>query len=285
MKRRALLGSLGVLSLGAGAAAVGLRWPAPASSRPGTGGPGRLVTLSPAITESVLALGARHQLVGVSDYCDLPADLDLPRLGSSLTPNYEGIARLEPSLILCEGSAGAKRAELCALSACEALPWLTLAEVLESTRRIGQLLGFEGAARALAQRLEARLSKRPADDAPRVLLLLSYEPTRPAELWFIRQNSLHGAALNAAGAKNAIERDVPGLPRLSVEELLRADPDRVLLLQPPGTTDARAAELVSAFGQLAPLRAVRGGRVACVRGSQSVGPSILQLVDALEAAL
>lgn len=283
MKRRAIISSLGALAFSAGAALLAARLAQQRGARRVDGS--RIVSLSPALTETVLVLGGQQQLIGVSDFCKLPPQLSLPRLGSSLTPNYEAITTLGPSLILCDDSAGAKRAELAALAPCEALPWLTLAEVVQSTRRIGELLGRSQAGSELAEQLEKRLSRRPAPDAPRVLLLLSYDPDRPAELWFIRQNSLHGAALNAAGARNAIERDVPGLPRLSVEQLLATDPDVVLIMPPPGSPPERGAELVSAFAKLAPLRAVKNGRVASIQASQSVGPSILLLVDAIEAKL
>lgn len=283
MKRRAIVSSLGVLLFSAGAAVFAGRL---ASKRkaPGTG-PARIVSLSPALTETVFALGGASQLVAVSDYCTLPGSLKLPRVGSSLTPNYEAIAGLQPSLVLCDDSASAKRAELAALAPCEFLPWLTLAEVVKSTARLGQLLGQAAAGVALAQKLETRLSRQPPADAPRVLLLLSYDPDRPAELWFIKQNSLHGAALTAAGAKNAVARDVAGLPRLGVEQLLEVDPDLVLIMCTPGWARERQQELVRAFSALAPLRAVKAGRVKCIDGTQSVGPSILELVDAIEAAL
>ena len=283
MNRRAIVGALGALLVSAGAAVLAANL-APKRQAQGGGAP-RLVSLSPALTETVLALGGANQLVGVSDYCELPKPLKLPRLGSSLTPNYEAIAGLHPSLVLCDDSAGAKRAELGALARAEFLPWLTLAEVVRSTARLGQLLGQPVAGNALAQKLEARLSRQPPAGAPRVLLLLSYDPDRPAEIWFIKQNSLHGAALSAAGARNAVPRDVPGLPRLGVEQLLEIDPDLVLILPPPGATPARQQELVRAFSALAPLRAVKAGRVKCINGNQSVGPSILELVDAIEAAL
>jgi iron complex transport system substrate-binding protein len=288
VRRRAIVSSLGALLFSAGAAVFAGRL---ASKRQGRGsgtaqvGGARVVSLSPALTETVLTLGGASQLVAVSDYCTLPKSLELPRVGSSLTPNYEAIASLHPSLVLCDDSAGAKRTELSALAHCEFLPWLTLPEVVKSTARLGQLLGQPDAGAALARKLEERLSRPPAADAPRVLLLLSYDPDRPAELWFIKQNSLHGAALTAAGARNAVARDVPGLPRLSVEQLLEVDPDVVLIMPPPGSGAERQQQLVRAFSALAPLRAVKAGRVRCIDGSQSVGPSILELVDAIEAAL
>jgi len=244
------------------------------------------VSLTPAITETVLALGGAAQLVGVSDYCILPEGLKLPRLGSSLTPSFEAIAGLRPALILCDDSAGAKRRELSAIAPCQVLPWLTLSEVVKSTRDIGQVLGKEAAGNALAESLNGRLSRRPPPGAPRTLLLLSYDPDRPADIWFIRRNSLHGAALAAAGAENAVAHDVAGLPRLSVEELIKLDPDDVLIIPPPGSTLELRQRLVAAFNALAPLRAVKAGKVGVVTGaSQSVGPSILGLVDALAAML
>jgi iron complex transport system substrate-binding protein len=283
VKRRAIVSSLGALLFSAGAALVAGRLAE--KRRAQTPGTPRLVSLAPALTETVLALGGAAQLVGVSKYCRLPESLELPRVGTSLTPNYEAIAGLHCSRILCDDSAGTKRAELSALAPCEFLPWLTLSEVVKSTRRLGQVLGHAAAGDALADRLHARLSRQPPPNAPRVLMLLSYDPDRPAEIWFIRPNSLHGAALNAAGARNAVGHDVPGLPRLGVEQLLALDPDVVLILPPPGSAPERHDALVRAFSALAPLRAVKSGRVKCVAGTQSVGPSILELVDAIEAAL
>jgi ABC-type Fe3+-hydroxamate transport system substrate-binding protein len=281
VNRRAILGSLGALLFSAGAAVGVSRL---AAKKPTNTAP-RFVSLTPAITETLLAIGGSDHLVAVSNYCKLPANLKLPRVGSSLTPSYEAIAGLRPSLILSDDSAGAKQRELGAIAHCEVLPWLTLRDVVQSTRRVGKLVDRSPAADALAQQLEARLSRVPSADAPRVLLLLSYDPDRPAELWFIRQNSLHGAALTAAGARNAVGHDVPGLPRLSVEELLKLDPDQVLIIQPPGATLEHKRKILSAFSALAPLRAVKENAIGVVNGTQSVGPSILQFLDALVSIL
>ncbi len=285
MKRRTLVVSAGALLLsGAAAVAVGRVVAKPPRRR---SGPARVVSLSPALTETTFALGAGEQLVGVSDFCELPPGKTLPRVGSALTPNHEAILALAPSVILCDASVGSKGRSLAALAPCEILPWLTLSEVVQSTRRLGQVLNANARASALAEQLDTRLSRPAPPSAPRVLLLLSYDATRPSELWFIKRNSLHGAALTAAGARNAVDRDVTGLPRLGVEELVALDPDIVLIIPPPGSSaESRDSQrLVSAFSQLVPLRAVRQKRVAVVNGTQSVGPSILQLVDALALAL
>jgi iron complex transport system substrate-binding protein len=65
------------------------------------GVPGRIVSLAPSVTETLFALGAGPEVVGVSQYCDYPPQVrDLPRVGSFLTPNLEAIIALRPTLVV-----------------------------------------------------------------------------------------------------------------------------------------------------------------------------------------
>jgi iron complex transport system substrate-binding protein len=61
----------------------------------------RIVSLAPSVTETLFALGAGPELVGVSEYCDYPPQArELPRVGSFLTPNLEAIIALRPTLVV-----------------------------------------------------------------------------------------------------------------------------------------------------------------------------------------
>ena len=61
----------------------------------------RIVSLAPSVTETLFALGAGPEVVGVSQYCDYPPEVrDLPRVGSFLTPNIEAIIALRPTLVI-----------------------------------------------------------------------------------------------------------------------------------------------------------------------------------------
>jgi len=63
--------------------------------------PMRIVSLAPSVTETLFALGAGSDVVGVSQYCDYPPQVrDLPRVGSFLTPNLEAIIALRPTLVV-----------------------------------------------------------------------------------------------------------------------------------------------------------------------------------------
>lgn len=59
----------------------------------------KAVSLSPAATEIICELGFKSALVGVSDYCDFPANLSLPTLGSPENPDIDGIIKLEPDAV------------------------------------------------------------------------------------------------------------------------------------------------------------------------------------------
>src|ERR1700736_2811991 len=61
----------------------------------------RIVSLAPSVTETLFALGAGDEVVGVSQYCDFPpAVRKLPRVGSFITPEIEAIVALRPSLVI-----------------------------------------------------------------------------------------------------------------------------------------------------------------------------------------
>lgn len=64
--------------------------------------PKRVVSLFPSMTASLFQLGFGESVVGVTDYCTRPADklIDLARVGGTKTPDLEHIAILEPDLVI-----------------------------------------------------------------------------------------------------------------------------------------------------------------------------------------
>jgi ABC-type Fe3+-hydroxamate transport system substrate-binding protein len=255
----------------------------PANSNAPTGL--RLVTLSPDMTETLFEIGAGPAVIAVSDYCDTPSEvLKLPRVGTSITPNYEAITRLRPSLIVSEANVAARRRELEALGPTRLLPWLTLPEIANSVRELGRITSRRPAADALAAKLESRLGVPAPANGPRVLMVLGGEGGDSADIWFVRDNSLHGAVLRAAGARNAVPEAVNGPPRLSHERLLALDPDAILVLSKP---KPGAAPKPTGFEAFSTLKAVQQHRVARIETDEAFanGPRILPLVDRVQREL
>ena len=71
--------------------------------------PQRVVSLSPAVTEILFALGAQDLLVGRTDFCVYPdAALDLPSIGGISNLNIESILSLNPDLVISGSMVGKK---------------------------------------------------------------------------------------------------------------------------------------------------------------------------------
>jgi iron complex transport system substrate-binding protein len=64
-----------------------------------TRAPRRVVSLVPSLTESLFDLGAGADVVGITDFCIFPADLQLPRVGGTKNPDVDAIRALEPDLV------------------------------------------------------------------------------------------------------------------------------------------------------------------------------------------
>ena len=60
----------------------------------------RVVSLVPSLTEAVAAT-RRETLVGATDWCTHPADLDVPRVRGTKNPDRAAVAALAPELVLC----------------------------------------------------------------------------------------------------------------------------------------------------------------------------------------
>ena len=169
----------------------------------------------------------------------------------------------------------------------QSLKWLTLRDVVASTLTLGKLVEREREALTLSQKLQAALTVTPPANAPRVLLLIGVEPNA-GSLWYISPDSLHGRALEAAGGRNAIETPGDGPPELSMEALLKVNPDVIVgLADVPSLSPSKRAAFVGRFDVFPGLNAAQRKQVYVVArpGSLSVGPKILELVEDLRGVL
>ena len=64
-----------------------------------TAPPRRVVSLVPSLTETLFDIGAGGAVVGITDFCIFPPDLDRPRLGGTKNPRVEAIRALAPDLV------------------------------------------------------------------------------------------------------------------------------------------------------------------------------------------
>lgn len=299
MRRRALTAGMAALALslwgcgpsGHSGSNTATRSETGAGAAGGSGAPPRtLVSLSPGVTATILALDPRARLVGVSDYCELPPSSTLPRLGTALTPRLEAIAALpgrEDVLAVAAEMNVDWRAGLGGLVMTRSLPWRSASELSSSVRALGAVMDAAEAAEALARRLDDALDDAAPETGLRVALLLDGTAAGDGGFWFIKTNSLHGAALHGAGLRNAFADTVSGPPKIGPEQLMAGDPDAVVLLANRPLDEAECQRALGPVKALSPMRAVKQGALACVGWSGALveGPGLVRLPEAITSAV
>jgi len=231
-------------------------------------GPARIVSTSPSITETLFALGLGDRVVGVSTYCRFPPEVEkLPKVGSFLKPDPELIAGLRPDLVVVHEVGNGLDRRLGALR----IPFIivergSLASAFSSMRRIAAAAGVPERADTLIGDVQRRLDaiRRPAATAPkrRVLFIIGRRPGQLTDLIAIGPGSYINELIDIAGGTNVMAiAGQPEYPRISMETVLRLNPDVIVDTVDMGDTDAerRARQPVnerlwSGYGMLTAVR-------------------------------
>lgn len=250
----------------------------------------RIVSVGGAVTETVYALNAQSQLVGV-DTTSLFPDVAtrLPQVGYARTLSAEGVLALAPQLLLASGEAGPPQVLDQLRRAGVRVEVLDEQHrfdgVVERTRRLGALCGRSAEAAQLVARLQQDWAARPrppAGSAPRVLFVLAHAA---GSLRVAGEGTAADAMLMLAGARNAFA-GVQGYKPLTAEAALQAAPDLILCtdqgLQAQGGVDG----LLRAPG-IALTPAGRARRVASMEALLLLGfgPRLPQAVAELTGKL
>jgi len=254
--------------------------------------PRRIVSLAPNVTEILFAIGAGKRVVADTTYCHYPAAATtLPKIGGYLDPNVEKVAAMTPDLVI--GSRGNPLDLLTRIKSL-GLPVLTvdettLDEVLRDIRLIGRAVGAEDAANKLDARLKHRqqaiMTKTHGlseTGKPRVLFLFALD----GGLFSAGPGSFVDELIRLGGGRNIAVATNTAWPELSMEAVIAADPQVILLLANHGTNNSLTAKTA-----LAKLRAqsgwrtvtaVKTGRVVVMDDDAMTLPAP-RLLDGLEA--
>ncbi|HUL02751.1 MAG TPA: helical backbone metal receptor [Gemmatimonadales bacterium] len=245
----------------------------------------RIVSLSPAATELVFALGAGARLVGRTTWCDYPpAALAVPSVGDGLSPNIEAVVARRPDLVLVYRSPldQAATAQLAGLGIpAVVLEQDRLEQVGRAARVVGVLAGRERAGDSLAAALAA-LVARPLPPA-RVRVAFVVWDTPPV---VIGGGSYLDQLATLAGATNVFHDVGAASASVGLETIATRDPDVIAV---PRDT-ARGEVIPPAFirrPEWQAIRAIRARRLVYLRGSifSWPGPRAEQAADQLRQLL
>jgi ABC-type Fe3+-hydroxamate transport system substrate-binding protein len=254
--------------------------------------PQRVVSLVPSVTESLFDLNIGSRVIGVTDYCTRPAEAvrRLPRVGGTKNPNVEAIIALRPDLVIMNQEEN-RKADADALQAAGVPIWVThpntVREALDLLWTIMDL--FEEPSMVPRVRLiEVAYEWTRGVTAEQIPRRVFVPIWRDPWMTFNRHTYIHDL-LYTCGVENVFaerERRYPldadlgraeplpaddarledrdrRYPRISMDEVIAAQPDIVLLPDEPYVFTQSDADEIAQLD----IPAARNGQIHLVDGS------------------
>ena len=191
----------------------------------------RIVSLDPTITEILFAIGAAPKMVGRSHWDAWPAAaLKLPDLGPGMRPNVESVLAARPDIVFFYAGNDNREAAR-QLRAAGVITGAFRVDRIDAFRRVTPILGalsgdtagarvtVDTVMRSLA-RVEQMMKRRPR---PKVLI-----PAWDNPLIVIGGGSFVSDVVAIAGGENVYASSRENSPQVTLEDVVRLDPDVIL---------------------------------------------------------
>ena len=254
------------------------------------GPPKRIMTLTPGNTEILFALGAEDRIVAVDQWSDFPPAAKAKPRVAPLHPSLEQIVRFSPDLILSThgGAEPLLPLERHGIRVMVFAP-RTLDDIYRNILLIGRIVNAErraeGLVRAMRQRVAAVVAK--VQDAPRPKVFIEFDGSDPSRPFTAGPGSFIDLLVQLAGGANIAARSRTAWPQFSLEELIRADPDLIILSDASAPINPQTPELVASRSGWSHLRAVRLGAIAAIDSNaiSRPGPRIVEGLELLAGLL
>jgi iron complex transport system substrate-binding protein len=241
----------------------------------------RVVSLAPSVTEILFAVGAGGIVVGVTDFCDHPAEASSRRrVGGLIHPDLETIASLRPDLAIATTAGNyledAERIERLGIPV-YTTSGSTVDAILATIVEIGSLVGRRAEAERTATGLRERIGRLRAaagpagSRRPKALFVIEPEPLIvPGPGTFV------GEAVRLAGADPVSHGSTSGWNQMDFEQAVALAPDLILATK----VHASWAGSLASSPEWRLVPAARDGSVFVISDAiQHPGP---RLVDGME---
>jgi iron complex transport system substrate-binding protein len=252
---------------------------APAAQAPPPAGPTRIVSLIPATTEMLFAMGAERRLIAVGDYDRFPpAAARLPRVGGLLDPNVERILSLAPDLVIVYDTQVELKTQLDRAGIPmfryehRGLPDIT-ATMRTLATRVGEAAAGEAAAARIERELDAVKARVAGRARPKTMLVLGRDPGALRRVSVSAGYGFLHDVLELAGGIDVFGDAERQSMDVSLETILARAPEVIIELHYGDSPEAVRVDAERRMWEtLTSLPAVRRRRVHLLVGDEFVVP-------------
>ncbi|MEX0975083.1 MAG: ABC transporter substrate-binding protein [Bacillota bacterium] len=251
------------------------------------GAPKRIVSLNPAQTETLFALGLGDRVVGVDTYSYRPAEAaKKEKVGDAFNLNLEKLVSLKPDLVILAGSKDMPPSQLKDMDRLGIPAYVsgpsTVKEVLADIESLSKVLGAEKQGKELVAKMQKDLDAvtltlpKDAGERPKVFIVVDQN------LWTVGPGSFLNDVIAVAGGENVMHDAKQQYLQVSMEDLVAKDPDAIVVAIPEDQAEGLAARPA-----WADLRAVKAGKVYFVDPDlvSRPGPAVVDGIKEVAACL
>jgi iron complex transport system substrate-binding protein len=255
--------------------------------------PQRIISVIPAVTEMLFALGVGDRVVGVGSFDKYPAAVEkLPKVGALLDPDLERILSLRPDLVAIYGSQGDLRTQLDRAG----IPVFVyshagLNSVKQTLHDLGTRIGAAERAqeliRAIDVRLQAVKNSLPLKPAPRTLIVMGRDSFSLRGIYASGGYGFIHDMVAAAGGANVFADVQKESVQATTELIIARRPEVILELRAEPLSPADEDKERAVWRSLASVPAVRNDRVHIITDRRTVipGPRVAEGVELISRVI
>lgn len=191
----------------------------------------RVVSLVPSLTESI-AVTAPGLLVGATDWCTQPPDLDVRRVGGTKNPTLEEIIGLSPDVVVANDEENRPQ-DIAALRAAGVAVWVTGPRTLDDAFASLHRMLTAGLRLPRPEWLDAALqtwAPRNGEPGPR---MKAFVPIWRKPWMALGRDTFAGDLLSHLDIDNVMANSPERYPKVDLDDVRYEEPDIVLLPDEP----------------------------------------------------
>ena len=242
----------------------------------------RAVSLAPNLTEIVFTVGAGERLVGVTSYCDYPAEAQaIQKIGDTLAPNIENIIALKPQIVLV--STASQMENFTRTLDAQGIAYFvtnpnSLDDIYKTIYQIGEIFGENEKAYQTVDEMKRRVADVEARtvQAKGVKVFVQIDKN---SLYTVGKDSFITDLIQRAGGESLTKDLTTAYPKISKETALALNPERIILSESENNMEPNEV--------FANSPAVKNGKVFSVNADllSRPGPRVVDGLEKIARAL
>ncbi len=237
-----------------------------------------VVSLSPSLTKMIYLLESQDNLVGCTEFCDIPEEDEKNIVASQMNVNVEKILSISPDLVITTKLTSARYIETLKKTGVNTRVLGTpesFVELCDQFIKIGKLIGKEDLAVSIIEQQKSRLArlqqKIPDNDNPEIFMQLGVKP-----LFTVIPGTFMNDYINLSGGVNIASDLTKGT--ITRETVLTRDPDVIIIVLMGMVGEEEKQNWKSYSG----LRAAEKDKIFMIDEDKACSPTPVTFVDTVE---